>query len=105
MYHVVYGVEYSEVYGMRTIHKILCRYARKPSAENLFTLQTHGKERLHFPSSGVFHAVSSLPMSSSSLKTLKFSEILNTKISVGVAFKLNAFKHTTYGIFAIRINS
>ncbi|EYC29227.1 hypothetical protein Y032_0006g2854 [Ancylostoma ceylanicum] len=41
---------------------------------------------LRFSSSVVFHAVSSLPMSSSSLKTLKFSEISNTKISVGATF-------------------
>ena len=61
------------------------------SEENSTALWTHGKQRLHFSSSGVFHAVSSLPMSSLSLKTLKFSEISNTKISVGAAFKIILF--------------
>ncbi|EYC21026.1 hypothetical protein Y032_0020g189 [Ancylostoma ceylanicum] len=72
---------------MDTIHKNSWRYARIPSAENSSALWTHGKQRLHFLSSGVFHAASSLPMSSSSLKTPKFSGISNTKISVGAAFK------------------
>ena len=86
MYHAAYGKMYNVVYGMRTIHRISWRYVRIPSAGNSSALWTHGKQRLHFPSSGVFHAVSSLPMSSSSLITSKSSEISNMKISAGAAF-------------------
>ncbi|EYB97006.1 hypothetical protein Y032_0144g2456 [Ancylostoma ceylanicum] len=89
VFSVVYEIVYSVESKMRTIHRISWRYARILSAENSSALWTHGKQLLHFSSSGVFHAVSSLPMRSSSLKTLKFSEIFNTKISVGAAFKMS----------------
>ncbi|EYB93984.1 hypothetical protein Y032_0177g618 [Ancylostoma ceylanicum] len=70
---------------MRTIHRISRRYERIPSAENSSALWTHGKQRLHSPSSGVFHAVISLPMSSSPMKTLEFSRVSNTRNSVSAA--------------------
>ncbi|EYC00958.1 hypothetical protein Y032_0111g218 [Ancylostoma ceylanicum] len=87
VYSVMYGMVYSVVYGMHTIHRILWRYARIHSAENWSAMWTHGKQLLHFPSSSVFHAVSSLPITSSPPKALKFTEISNTKISLSAVFK------------------
>ncbi|EYB94402.1 hypothetical protein Y032_0172g371 [Ancylostoma ceylanicum] len=46
----------------------------------------HGEQFPHFPFCGVFHAVFSLPISSSSLIISKFSEISYKKISVSAAF-------------------
>ncbi|EYC05322.1 hypothetical protein Y032_0082g1517 [Ancylostoma ceylanicum] len=87
MYSVINGVLYSVVYGIRTIHRDSWLYPRIPVAENSSTLWTPGKQRFPSPSFGVFHAVSSPPVSSSFLKTLFASGIFNTEIPVNAAFK------------------
>ncbi|EYC07568.1 hypothetical protein Y032_0069g291 [Ancylostoma ceylanicum] len=87
VYSMMYGVVYNLLHGMCPIHRISWRYGREPSAGNSSTLWTHGKQRLHFPPSGVFHGVSPLRRCSSFLKTSKFSEITDSEISVSAAFK------------------
>ncbi|EYC40061.1 hypothetical protein Y032_0631g866 [Ancylostoma ceylanicum] len=76
VYSVVHGIVHSVVDKMRTVHRISWRHARMPSAENLSALQTHGKRCLHVPSSGMFHAVPSLPMSSFFPENLKIQRNL-----------------------------